>query len=212
LGIDRITVVVGYGADQVERLLTKRYGAGRVKLLYNHDFARTDNLISCWVAREEMVEDFILLNGDTLFEVAVVKRLLEDSVRPVTVVTDRKMSYDDDDMKVALNGERLVNIGKDLESNETDGESIGIILFSGEGPSLFRAALEKFVRDPSARKKWYLSVIREMSRSIPVWTCSISGMHWCEVDYPEDLKAAEDVVRVCMRGRERPIVSQQSFG
>ena len=70
LGIDRITVVVGYEADQVEWLLTKRYGTNRVKFIHNPDFADSDNLVSCWMAREEMNEDFILLNGDTLFEAA----------------------------------------------------------------------------------------------------------------------------------------------
>ena len=194
-GINRVTVVVGYGAIQVERLLKKRYGANHVTILHNPDFAESDNLVSCWMAREEMNEDFILLNGDTLFEVAVVKRLIGGPARPVTVVIDQKISYDNDDMKLTLDGERLVNIGKDLGPDETDGESIGMILFRGEGPALFRAALEKALEDPSARKKWYLSVIREMCRSMPVGTCLISGLHWCEVDCPEDLKNAQRVVR-----------------
>jgi len=202
LGIDRITVVVGYGAEQIEGLLTKRYGTNRVKLIYNPDFADSDNLVSCWMAREEMNEDFILLNGDTLFEAAVVKRLLGGPVRPVTVATDKKTSYDNDDMKVILDGDRLVNIGKDLEPSETDGESIGMILFCGQGPELFRSALEKALESSSARKKWYLSVIQEMARSMPVWTCSINGLRWCEVDYPEDLKNAQGVVRACVNRKE----------
>ena len=76
-GIDRVSVVVGYGADQVEQLLTKRYGENRITLIDNPKFAETDNLVSCWIAREEMNEDFFLLNGDTLFEVAVVGRVLK---------------------------------------------------------------------------------------------------------------------------------------
>ena len=195
LGIDQVTVVVGYGADQVERLLTKRYGANCVKILYNPAFAETDNLVSCWAAREEMNDDFILMNGDTLFEVSVVQRLLKKPVGPVTVTIDHKNTYNADDMKVTLDEKRLINIGKELEPDETDAESIGIILFRGEGPALFRAALEKALDNPSARKKWYLSVIREMSRSMPVWTCSVAGLNWCEIDYPADLKSAEDMLR-----------------
>jgi choline kinase len=203
LGIERVTVVVGYGAEQVERLLTRRYGENRVKLLYNPDFADSDNLVSCWIAREEMNEDFILLNGDTLFEVAIVKRLLEEPAWPVTVVTDKKISYDQDDMKVTLAGKRLVDIGKNLEPAQTDAEAIGMILFCDEGPFLFREAVEKALENPSARKQWYLSVIREMSQSMPVWTCSISGLSWCEVDFPEDLRSAQGVVRVCVRNKKR---------
>jgi L-glutamine-phosphate cytidylyltransferase len=195
LGIDRVTVVVGYGADCVERLLKKCYGMNRIKLLYNPEFAETNNLVSCWAAREEMNEDFILLNGDTLFEESVLRRLLEEPVRPVTVTVDHKNMYDADDMKVTLEGTRLVNIGKDLEPDKTNGESIGMILFRGEGPALFRAAIENALRDASARKAFYLSVIREMSRSMHVHTCSISGLNWCEIDYPADLKRAEEILK-----------------
>jgi len=30
-----------------------------------------------------------------------------------------------------------------------------------------------------------------------VWTCSIKGLQWCEVDYYADLKQAEKVVSAC---------------
>ena len=204
LDIDRVTVVVGYGADCVERLMKKCYGMKRIKLLYNPEFAETNNLVSCWAAREEMNEDFILLNGDTLFEESVLRRLLEAPVRPVTVTIDHKKSYDADDMKVTLEGSRLVNIGKDLEPNKTNGESIGMILFRGEGPALFRAALENALCDASARKAFYLSVIREMSRSMHVHTCSIAGLKWCEIDYPADLKRAEKILKNSLTKMETP--------
>jgi hypothetical protein len=57
--------------------------------------------------------------------------------------------------------------------------------------------MEKTLRIPSAQKKWYLSVIDEMARSMPVWTCSTKGLQWCEVDYHADLKLAEKVVSAC---------------
>lgn len=203
LGIDRITVVVGYGADRVERLLTECYGENYVKFIYNPDYAVTDNLVSCWTAREEMNEDFILLNGDTLFETAVAQRLIEVPVHPVTVTIDHKSTYDADDMKVSLDGERLVDIGKGIPPEKTDGESIGMILFRGEGPALFRAAVEQALQEPEARKRWYLSVIREMSMSMPVWTCSIEGLRWCEIDYPEDLEGAERILKGCAAVRKK---------
>lgn len=196
-GIHRATVVIGYQADLVERLLIKRYGANRIKLIHNPQFAETDNLISCWIARKEMNEDFILLNGDTLFEAGVIQRALNGSPRPVTVMIDHKAGYDADDMKVTLEGERLINVGKDLDPEKTNAESVGILLFRGKGPALFRAALEDAVRDPSVNRKWFLSAIRDMCRTMPVWTCSISGLRWCEVDYPSDLKSAENVVISC---------------
>ena len=196
-GIDKITVVTGYRAEKVDEVLQRSYGPGRIKTLYNSAYAITDNLVSCWAARHEMNEDFILLNGDTLFETAVLKRLLESSDRPATVVVNHKNMYDVDDMKVEMEGRRLVRIGKNIAHDRAQGESIGMILFRGEGPMLFRSALKKALNDPEAGRKWYLSVIDEMAQVMPVWTCSITGLKWCEVDYPADLKQADGVVSVC---------------
>ena len=200
--IDQVRVVLGYGADKVEELLRRRYGTDRIKTVYNAAYAVSDNLVSCWTVHDEMDSDFVLLNGDTLFEAAVLQRLLETEKNPVTVAVSHKSKYDDDDMKVELDGRRLVKIGKDLLPDQVDAESIGMILFRGRGPMLFRDSLEKALSDPTSQRKWYLSVIDEMAQSMPVQTCSMTGLHWCEVDYPADLQLAEDVVTACGSGRQ----------
>ena len=204
-GIDQVVVVVGYRADKVEEILRSRYASSRVRTVYNEAYAVSDNLVSCWTVHEEMNEEFILLNGDTLFEAAVLQRLLEVSDHSVTVVINQKSRYDADDMKVELEGCRLVKIGKDLVPDQVHGESIGMIMFRDQGPMLFRDAIEKALRDPAAQKKWYLSVIDDLARKFPVWTCSINDLQWCEVDYKADLKQAEKVVAACRPGRQADV-------
>jgi choline kinase len=199
-GIDQVAVVVGYQAGRVRQLLHRRYDSLRVWSLYNPTYAWADNLFSCWVARAEMDEEFMLLNGDTIFEAAVVKRLLQTPVHPVTVATHQKHYYDADDMKVALDGDRLVKIGKDLAVGNVDAESIGMILFRREGPSLFRRAVDRALRDSASHKKWYLSVIDEMAQSLAIRTCLINELQWCEVDFPADLKQAGSVAQTCDTG------------
>jgi len=190
-GIDRVAVVAGYHADQVEQLLARRYDPGRVRVLYNPTYSWADNLFSCWVARHEMGEEFVL---------EVLDRLLDAPVHPVTVVTHKKSYYDADDMKVSLDGKRLVNIGKKLAPERIDAESIGMILFREKGPLMLRSALDDAMRDASAYKKWYLSVIAQMAQSMPVWTFAANGLQWCEVDFPADLKQAQKVVRTFYEG------------
>ena len=76
-----------------------------------------------------------------------------------------------------------------------------MILFREKGPLMFRKAVEKALHDPSAIKKWYLSVIARMAQSMPVWTISANGLQWCEVDFPADLKQAKGrVVRSLSEG------------
>ncbi len=193
-GIDQITVVTGYGSDKVEALLQQSYGSQSIKTYYNRDYATTDNLVSCWKVRDKMNGDFILLNGDTLFEAAVLKILLAAPANPVTVTINHKDVYDADDMKVSLAEKRLIKVGKDIPAGEIHGESIGMILFRGEGPMIFSKELDEAVNEPNSSRRWYLSVIDDIAGKKAVLTCSIGGLQWCEVDYPEDLKKADRVV------------------
>ena len=76
-GVSEASVLVGFGAQRVEDFLRGNPLPGiRVRTVYNPFFAITDNLVTCCWARSEMQGDFILLNGDTLFETAVLERLL----------------------------------------------------------------------------------------------------------------------------------------
>lgn len=189
-GVNEVTVVTGYGAEQVESLVAQCPGPQYVKTFLNAEYAVSDNLVSCWKVREEMVGDFLLINGDTLFEPAVLERLLQAPKHEVTVTISHKKEYDADDMKVQLDGEQLLQIGKTLMPGEVDAESIGMIFFREQGGAWFRAAMEQALKEPAARKRWYLSVINEMAKTQPVWTCSVTGLLFSEVDYPADLENA----------------------
>jgi choline kinase len=143
-----------------------------------------------------MAGDFVLLNGDTVFEPAVVQRLLAAPPRPVRLAVDHKETYDADDMKVSLDGDgRLRRVGKRLAPEIVGAESIGVMLFRGEGPALFREAIERALRRRDALHDWYLSVIDEMADHGHVWTASIQGLRWAEVDSPADIPRAQEVVK-----------------
>ncbi|QQE90773.1 phosphocholine cytidylyltransferase family protein [Azotobacter chroococcum] len=195
-GIRHVTVVVGYGAEQVERVLHDRYGAGSITTLYNPFFEVADNLASCWMARQAMQDEFLLLNGDTLFELAVLERLLEAPPRPITLAIDRKAGYDSDDMKVCLDGERLTRVGKTLPLAHIDGESIGMMYFQPQGAALFRQILDEQMRRPEALQRWYLSIIDQLAQDTgQVFVQSIEGLSWGELDFPADLEAVRAKAR-----------------
>jgi len=189
-GIGDITVDVGYGADMVEAGLAGFGHPQKVRALYNPFFASTDNLVSCWVARSEMQSEFLILNGDTLFEVGVLERLLSAPEHPITLAISCKGRYDDDDMKVIRDADRLTRVGKKLPLDRVDAESIGMMTFRGEGPRLFREAIDRAMRTPDALKQWYLSLIDSLAERGVVYTQQISAQGWAEVDSVADLERA----------------------
>jgi choline kinase len=191
-GIDRAVVVIGFGAERVEAWLAANPVPGLAcETLINPFYRSSDNLISCWLARGAMSDDFLLLNGDTIFEDGVLARVLDSPSAPITLAIDHKQTYDADDMKVSIDSQgRLLAIDKWLAHPVIGGESIGLLSFRGSGPKIFTTALEEAVRRPEAMRQWYLSVIHEIAQSAPVETASVRGLWWREIDSPQDLQNA----------------------
>lgn len=187
-GITEAVVVTGFAADTVEAEIASLDLPGMtVRTLFNPFYGLTDNLATCWLARGEMTGDFLLLNGDTLFEPAIAERLIAAPSAPITVTIDRKAGgYDADDMKVLTDGDALRAIGKTIEAY--DAESIGFLRFNAEGAVRFTRVIEQIMRTPEGLKRWYLSVINQIAQSHDVVRVqSIEGLQWAEMDFPEDL-------------------------
>lgn len=194
-GVRNAAIVTGFGADAVADYAAQHSPPGTaVGTVFNPFFATSDNLISCWVAREQMADDFLLVNGDTLFEPAVVARLLSSPAAPVTVAVRRKSAYDADDMKVESLDSELRRIGKQIPIETTTAESIGVMVFRGEGPAMFRAALEEAVTSPDAKRWWYPAVIDQLARSGVVRVAHVDGLATAEVDVMADIAAAEQIL------------------
>ncbi|MFP6817073.1 MAG: phosphocholine cytidylyltransferase family protein [Pseudomonadales bacterium] len=192
--VEEVVVVSGFHADVVDELVAGFTGLP-VRTLHNPFYDASDNLGTCWVARHEMKEPFIILNGDTLFEAAVLQKLLATPIdAPITLVTDRKDNYDDDDMKVAVRDGRLQRVSKRLESELVTGESIGMMAFRESGPRLFVDEIEALMRTDQGLKLWYLSAIDDLARAGHVNVCDIHPLSWCEVDDRADLDNAATVV------------------
>jgi len=187
-GVTEALIVTGFGADKVEAAIAEGAPAGmRVRSFFNPFYAQADNLATCWMVRQEFAGGCLILNGDTLIEPEIARRLLAAPAAPITVTVDRKDAYDADDMKVSARGSQLQAIGKTLTAAETNAESIGFLRFEAEGAALFTAEIEQTMRSPDGLGKWYLSAIHRIAQGSPsVHITSIEGLEWGEMDFPAD--------------------------
>jgi L-glutamine-phosphate cytidylyltransferase len=191
-GLKQFVVVTGYGAQAMEEALgaiAVEHGI-EIRTVYNPFYAVADNLASCWMARTEMDDDFVQVNGDTLFRADLVRSLLKSSDADGTAAINRKARYDGDDMKVMLDGGRLTEVGKTLPLEAVDAEAIGLYVFRGKGPGLYREVLERAMREPSGLKQWFPAAVGQLAKLTDVKVADISGHEWGEVDFPVDLQAA----------------------
>lgn len=192
--IDEVVVVTGFEHEMVDSIVDDVKGI-KVRTLHNPMFAHTDNLGTCWEARTEMEDPFVLMNGDTLFEAAILQRLLAcETGYQVTLASDTKPHFDLDDMKIISDGDRLLKVSKQLDISLVDGESIGLMVFNQAGADAFTEKLEEMMDKENALKLWYLSAIDQLASQGIAGICPIDGLSWCEVDDAADFKAAADVV------------------
>lgn len=192
--IDEVVVVTGFEHEMVDSIVNHVKGI-KVRTLHNPMFAHTDNLGTCWEARTEMEGPFVLMNGDTLFEAAILQRLLAcETGYQVTLASDTKPHFDLDDMKIISDGDRLLKVSKQLDISLVDGESIGLMVFNQAGADAFTEKLEEMMDKENALKLWYLSAIDQLASQGIAGICPIDGLSWCEVDDAADFKAAADVV------------------
>ncbi len=198
-GIGEALVVTGFRDGEIETALERRRKAGEgptVRTVFNPFYKVADNTGSLYMVRDELVGKCLVWNGDTLVSNALMARVLANRRDGICVTVDRKEGYDDDDMKVVRDdGDgRLRAIGKRIKAG-VNAESIGLLAFRGGGAERFAEAIEREMRTAEGTTVWYLRVIHYMAQDSDIWTLDISGEQWGEVDFPEDVASAEQLVR-----------------
>ena len=82
-----------------------------------------------------------------------------------------------------------------------------MLLFREQGGELFKDAVKQAMYTPVALKQWYLSVIDQLATGGQVWSQSILGLQWGELDYPVDLDKALKMVADWLAGEEGDILA-----
>ena len=190
-GLREVVVVTGYRTEQIEAKI-HHYGDFDFQVVYNPFYDHANNLVSAWLACPYAGDDFVLVNGDDIFRAEVLQRLAEKPGE-VNMVVSRKEAYDEDDMKVWTQDGRVWKVSKKLPPEETNGESIGMMRFRGQGARWFREELERMVRRPENLEVFYLQALQNMmDDGLPVGYVDCAPEEWCEVDFHPDLKMVKD--------------------
>ncbi len=188
-GIDEVIYVIGYRAEQIEAKM-HMYTDIPLRFLYNPFYATTNNLISVWIAIDEMNDDFIIINGDDLFKPKVLKNLVDQPKDVcISLVISRKDEYGEDDMKVITKNDRILKVSKLISPKEANGESIGMMRFSGRGIQIMQDTINTMVREEENKNTFYLAAIQQIIDSgFAVNFSECSNDDWAEIDFHPDLK------------------------
>jgi len=124
VGIDKIMLVTGFKEERIKELIKER-GYPHISYVTNHDYLRTNTAFSLHLALRQMDDDFILINGDVIFDWTILTDLLNHPKKNCVVV-DNSIDLDEEEVKVISQNGIISKIGKDLNPAKCMGEAIGI--------------------------------------------------------------------------------------
>ncbi|MDA2921959.1 phosphocholine cytidylyltransferase family protein [Patescibacteria group bacterium AH-259-L07] len=183
--VKKIIVVVGYKKNLIEEAL-----AGfPIQYVYNPSYRTTNVLGSFWFALPHLKDGFFYAHGDTMFEQSILDKL-RDSSADLSLAIDRKFCGEEE-MKVKLENNHVVEINKTMNPKNAHGEFIGIAKISAKALSPIKATTEKFIKE-GQRHLFFESVIQEIINdgSLLSEAMDITGAKWNEIDTPEDYNQA----------------------
>ena len=185
-GIEAAVVVGGYRIEQVAEHLATRNGSIATSLVFNPFWAAASSIGSVWAAREFLRGPFALMNGDTLFDPAVVAHAVADQRRGVRLVVDRLGKAEPDDMLVEVADDRVRGVGKDLGAERATHRSLGLILSAGGGA--YADALRAVIGAEQGIHAFHHAVVDRLASVDACGAIEVpQGAHWQEIDRPEDI-------------------------
>jgi choline kinase len=191
-GIDDLVVVVGFEAERVCRAC-----GPEILFVENTIFDETNSLYSLWLARDLLLDGFIVMNSDVLFHPQLLSDLISARHEDALLVAYSNPSsgqLGDEEMKVKVRGGRVIDISKTMDPLDADGENVGIVKF---GPSGARVVIEHMdaLIAKGSRRDWAPRAFLSFAEERALHAIDTRGYPWIEIDFPEDYrKAINDVL------------------
>lgn len=191
-GITQFVVITGYLQEQVTSFITEHFPRLKFSFVHNEKYAETNTAYSLYLTRKLVEGDsFIKLDGDVVFEKAVVEKLINDQNQNCLCM-DKNIRLATEEVKVSLGeNNKVLKVGKKIPPQAAQGESIGIEKLSAEGGVAFYNALEQVLKDPKNNQEYYDdSYTTLVERGVPFYATDITGLKWVEIDTHEDYQKA----------------------
>jgi L-glutamine-phosphate cytidylyltransferase len=180
--VDSTAIVVGFEQERVREVV-----GDRASFIVNERYAETNSLYSFLLARDWVAADVIVLNSDVLFHPCMAHLIQNRGGN--ALLFDSSSGIEAEEMKVALLGDRLEEMSKQLPRDRCRGENVGILRLTARAARhAFRAA-DRRIRD-GGRREWLASAINQTARLHEFRCLDVAGLPWTEIDFPSDLAQA----------------------
>jgi choline kinase len=192
-GLTAVTIVLGYGADEISAAIARSGTGLDVTFLLNPNY-REGSVVSLWTAHDMLrrTEPVLLMDADVLYDRRMLDRLVR-SEHENCLLCDRNIEPGDEPVKLCVRGGSIVDLRKiPTEPHDWYGESVGFFRLSPAAAGELADRVEDYVIS-GRRSQEYEEPLRDMIQaSAPdrFGFEDISTLPWTEIDFPEDIVKA----------------------
>lgn len=179
-GVQDVTVVAGYMAEQVES-----HVAGRCRVLVNGDWERTNSIVSLQLAAAFLRgAPFLFQNADVLYEPALIRRLVS-SPHGNACLVDPLRAWSQDEYHVEIAQGRIIRYSRDVSEGDSSGQSAQLVRIGAADSAAFLDEVCRIVArgDGGGFPNQAYGVLMQGEGLWPVYT---AGLSWWEIDTEDD--------------------------
>jgi choline kinase len=203
LGIRQTDLVIGYQADQIIEHVAALASRPDVAFHFNPRYEK-GSVLSLWAAQETLTSGrpVIVMDADVLYHPGILQRLVETKTENCYLL-DRDFVAGDEPVKIAIHDGLMVEFRKQLPSGlvyEQLGESVGFFRF---GPACAATIAQECARfdTEGLGDAPHEEALRNVLLADPgaFGYEDVTGLPWIEIDFPEDVVLATEVVLPAIR-------------
>jgi choline kinase len=186
-GISDIAIVVGYRREMIMAHLK----AHPISFIYNPFYPITNNMASLGFTSSFVNDDFLYLHSDLIYDEQILRRFL-DSGQPNSLLVEKK-HCEAEDMKVTLQGGRLIASSKEIPLKDAFGEWTGIARFSAVFGELLFHKIGRLVEQGHLMAYDTRAFTQLAQEGHPIEISAFTDLPWVEIDTWDDYQRAQDL-------------------
>lgn len=188
-GIKKLVVVTGHLSASIEDFLGEKCGNIDIEYIHSPLYKTTNNIYSLWMARERMVEPFILIESDLVFDVSLLSGMMYPDRMAVAGIKDWMNGT-----TVTINKDRKVLGFKNDTTfceDEIKYKTVNIYSFSQSSWKAISKRLDKHIQEEKVNG-YYETVFSELVDEgvLALDAISFDEKAWYEIDTLKDLAEA----------------------
>jgi choline kinase len=182
MDLKKIIIVTGFNSLNIEHHISKYKN---IEIIYNPFWNYCNVLGSLYLALDSIKDDFLFLHADTLADKEIWDMLI--ATKGEMELPFQRKKCGEEEMKVRLQGDTIIEISKEIDSAKADGEFLGIAKFEKITVPFFKSKSEELFKQGDLNH--YMESIIQAAineNKFHIKAMDILNHNFVEVDFEED--------------------------